>query len=184
MMAVSPAARLNRWRSRRSLKKDVQEPLIASNLVWCADMPPSTFICMNPASSRTSVAFAALVLAQTAHSIEEYAGRLWESFPPAALLTGLISADREFGFVVINSGLVAFGWWCLIWPVRRNWLSAPRLIWFWIVIETINGIGHPAWSFAQGWYTPGVATAPILLALALYLSYLMRRTPRRVSRLA
>ena len=137
---------------------------------------------MNPASSRISVAFAALVMAQTAHAIEEYAGRLWESFPPAAFLTGLISADREFGFVVINSSLVAFGWWCWFWPVRREWLSAPGFLWFWIVIETINGVGHPAWGFAQGGYTPGVATAPILLVLALYLGHLLCRTSRQGSR--
>jgi len=122
---------------------------------------------------RRSAAFAALVMAQTAHSIEEYAGRLWESFPPAAVLTGLISTNRELGFAAINISLVAFGWWCLFGPVRRNWSSAPGFVWFWIVIETINGIGHPAWSIAQGAYTPGVATAPILLALALYLAFVM-----------
>jgi hypothetical protein len=123
------------------------------------------------------VAFAALVAAQTAHSIEEYAGRLWESFPPAAFLTGLISSDHELGFVLINCSLVAFGVWCLFWPVRRNWPAAPGFLWFWIAIETINGIGHPVWSLRQGAYTPGVATAPILLGLALYLSSLLRRTP-------
>lgn len=132
-------------------------------------------------SSRIEVAFAGLVSAQTAHSIEEYAGRLWESFPPAAFLTSLISPDRALGFVVINSGLVAFGWWCLFWPVRGNWPSAPVFVWFWIVIETINGVGHPAWSVAQSGYTPGVATAPILLALAIYLAVALR-TPRPTAR--
>lgn len=117
------------------------------------------------------VTFGALVLTQLAHSIEEYLGRLWESFPPATVLTGLISADRELGFLVINGALVAFGFWCLLWPVRRNWRSARPLMWFWVVIQTINGIGHPAWSVRQGGYTPGVATAPILLALALYLAF-------------
>ena len=132
-------------------------------------------------SPAVSAAFATLVMAQTAHSIEEYIGRLWESFPPAAFVTGLISRDREFAFVVLNIGLVAFGWWCLFWPVRRNWPSASRIVWFWIVIETINGIGHPAWSLAQGAYTPGVATAPMLLIPALYLAFLLRRTRRPVS---
>ena len=128
-----------------------------------------------------SVAFAALVAAQTAHSIEEYTGRLGESFPPAAVLTGLISSNHELGFAALNIGVVAFGWWCLFWPVRRNWLSAPAFVWFWIGIETINGIGHPAWSIAQGGYTPGVATAPILLALAMYLAVALR-TPRPMSK--
>ncbi len=120
--------------------------------------------------SRIKVAFGALVVAQTAHSIEEYIGRLWESFPPARFVTGLISSDRELGFIVINSALVAFGLWCLLFPVRRDWSSAAGFIWFWIVIETINGVGHPIWTLRQGGYTPGVLTAPILLVIALYLA--------------
>jgi hypothetical protein len=128
--------------------------------------------------SRATLAFGALVVAQAAHSIEEYLGRLWESFPPAAFLTGLISTDRELGFLVINIGLVALGFWCLLWPVRRDWPSAPALAWFWILIETINGIGHPAWSLRQRAYTPGLITAPILLALALYLAFQLRTSAR------
>ena len=126
--------------------------------------------------SRIRATFAALVFAQAAHSVEEYVGRLWESFPPARLLTGFISSDRELGFIVLNSALVAFGAWCLFWPVRRSWPSAAGLMWFWIVIETINGIGHPLWSLRQGGYTPGVLTAPILLVLAVYLASQLRTT--------
>jgi len=121
--------------------------------------------------SRIKVAFGALVVAQTAHSIEEYVGRLWESFPPARFVAGLISSDRELGFIVINSALVAFGLWCLLFPVRRDWSSAAGLMWFWIVIETINGAGHLIWTLRQGGYTPGVLTAPILLVTALYLAF-------------
>jgi len=39
-------------------------------------------------------------VAQAAHSIEEYAGRLWESFPPARLVSGLVSPDLERGFII------------------------------------------------------------------------------------
>ena len=134
--------------------------------------------------SRFQITFAALVVAQTAHSIEEYLGRLWESFPPAAVLTRLISPDREVGFLVINCALVAFGLWCLFWPVRKSRPSAVRLAWFWIVIETINGLGHPAWSLLQHGYTPGVLTAPILLVLAFYLAVQLGRIPRPISRAA
>lgn len=133
---------------------------------------------------RIKLAFGALIVAQAAHSIEEYVGRLWESFPPAAFLTGLISSDGELGFLVLNIALVAFGVWCLMWPVRRDWPTARAFVWFWVVIETINGIVHPAWSLRQGAYTPGVATAPILLVLALYLAFQLRRTPLPVSRAA
>ena len=36
----------------------------------------------------------------------------------------------------------------------------------------LNGIGHLAWSLMVGDYTPGVATAPVLLVLAVYLARL------------
>jgi hypothetical protein len=120
--------------------------------------------------TRVEVAFSALVLAQLAHSVEEYVGRLWESFPPAKVLTGLVSSNHELGFIVINSALIAFGLWCLLFPVRRVWPSAAGLMWFWVVLAAINGIGHPAWTIRQGEYTPGVLTAPILLTIAVYLS--------------
>ena len=125
--------------------------------------------------SRIDATFCGLVLAQAAHSIEEYLGRLWESFPPARFLTGLFSSDRELAFLIINVAIVAFGVWCLLWPVRRSWPSAVGLMWVWVVIETINGVGHPLWSLRQGGYTPGVITAPILLVVALYLGAQLRK---------
>jgi Protein of unknown function with HXXEE motif len=120
--------------------------------------------------NRFQVAFSALVLTQAAHSVEEYIGRLWESFPPARFVTGLISQDYERGFVVFNLLLIGFGFWCVLWPVRRGWPSAVAFAWPWIVIEVINGIGHPLWTLRQGGYTPGVATAPFLLVSAVYLA--------------
>jgi hypothetical protein len=125
--------------------------------------------------SRFQPTFAALIATQAAHSVEETLGRLWESFPPAAFVAGLLSSDRERGFILGNCALVAFGVWCFLWPIRRGWRSAPAFAWLWVVVETINGIGHPAWSLRQQAYTPGVATAPILLVLALYLASQLRR---------
>lgn len=125
--------------------------------------------------------FAALVLAQVAHSVEEYLGRLWESFPPARFVTSLVSSNLELGFIILNVSIVAFGLWCILWPVRRGWASAISLMWIWAAIETINGIGHPLWSLRQGAYTPGVLTAPLLLILALYLAAQLRRLPSSVS---
>jgi uncharacterized protein with HXXEE motif len=121
--------------------------------------------------TRFQAAFGAVVLAQAAHSVEEYAGRLWESFPPARLLSGLVSQDLERGFLIINVSLVAFGLWCFFWPVRRAWPSAVGFAWAWAGVEIINGIGHPLWSLRQGGYTPGVATAPLLLLLAANLAH-------------
>jgi len=125
--------------------------------------------------SRLQTTFGALVLAQAAHSIEEYMGRLWDSFPPARFVTGLIPPDRELAFIILNVAIVGFGVWCLVWPVRGRWPSANRLMWLWAVIETINGVGHPLWSLRQGGYTPGVITAPILLVLAVYLAVQLQK---------
>jgi hypothetical protein len=125
--------------------------------------------------NRFQAVFGALVLAQAAHSMEEYVGRLWEAFPPARFLSGLISTDLERGFVIINVTLVTFGLWCFFWPVRRGSPSAVPLALVWVIVEVINGIGHPLWTLRQGAYTPGVATAPVLLVLAVYLALQIAR---------
>jgi len=127
---------------------------------------------------RIRIAFGALVLMQAAHSVEEYAGRLWESFPPARVLSESISSNGETGFIIINIGLILFAIWCLMFPVLNRWRSASVFIWFWVVIELINGIGHPLWSIRQGGYTPGVFTAPILLAIASYLAFRLMSRPQ------
>jgi hypothetical protein len=126
--------------------------------------------------SRFQLTFGALILVQAAHSIEEYFGHLWESFPPARFVTGLVSSNPERGFVVLNVSLLAFGVWCFLWPVRRGWPVAVALAWLWAVLEIVNGIGHPLWSLREGGYTPGLATAPVLLVLAVYLAYQLRRS--------
>ena len=120
--------------------------------------------------SRLQITFGILIVVQVIHSVEEFVGQLWEWFPPATFLTGLVSSNGETGFLVINAALIAFGIWCFQWPVRRGWSSAVPLVWTWIVIEVINGLGHLLWTFLQGGYTPGVATAPILLGLSIYLA--------------
>jgi hypothetical protein len=124
--------------------------------------------------NRFELAFLALVGAQAAHSFEEYVGRLYDVFPPARAVSGLISQDRARGFVIFNLALVGFGLWCFLFPVRRRWRSAVPLAQFWVAIELVNGIGHPLWSVIQLGYTPGVATAPVLLVLALYLARQLR----------
>jgi hypothetical protein len=124
--------------------------------------------------TRLQAGFGALILAQAAHSVEEYLGRLWESFPPARAVSGLIFRNLELGFLAFNLALVGFGVWCFLGPVRREWPSAVPLAWGWVAIETINGIGHPLWSLRQGGYTPGVVTAPVLLILALHLARQLR----------
>jgi hypothetical protein len=53
--------------------------------------------------------FAGLILAQAAHSVEEYASGLYESFPPARFVSGLISSDHLRGFLIGNLTLIAVG---------------------------------------------------------------------------
>ena len=121
--------------------------------------------------SRVHIAFGALVLAQLAHSVEEYAGRLWETFPPARFVSGLISADLERAFGNANVSLIVDGQRCWAWPVRLGCPSGVPLAWAWVVIEVVNGVGHPLWTVRQMSYTPGVGTAPVLLLLAIYLAH-------------
>ena len=129
--------------------------------------------------SRSSrVAFLALVLAQAAHSIEEYRTRLYDVFPPARFVSGLLFTDRRVGFLILNVSLVAFGLWCFFGPIRGTRPAARALAWAWALLETANGLGHIAWALAAGAYRPGLATAPLLAGVGLTLAALLRRDIR------
>lgn len=128
---------------------------------------------------RTQIAFLVLVVAQSAHSLEEYTFALYEVFPPARFVSSLVSADLATGFVVLNSAFVSFGIWCYALPVRAGWPSARALAWVWIAIALLNGVTHPVMALRTGGYFPGVGTAPVLLAVAIVLAVLLRsRTSR------
>jgi Protein of unknown function with HXXEE motif len=114
--------------------------------------------------------FLLLIVAQAAHSIEEYAFRLYDVFGPARLVSSLISSDVRTGFVLANLMLVTFGVWCYVARVRPGHPSARAWMWPWVIGECANGIVHPAMAFARGEYFPGVVTAPILLILSGYLA--------------
>jgi len=118
-------------------------------------------------SSNVKWTFLALVMIQGLHSIEEFIGELWENFPPARVLCSLVSDNPVTGFLIINIGLFIFGLWCWIFPIRKDYFYSQFLIWFWIILELINGIGHSIWTFIQRSYTPGILTAPILFVLAI-----------------
>ena len=126
-------------------------------------------------SLRQSRLFLWLVIAQSAHSVEEYAFRLYDVFPPARWLVSLFSDDPRTGFIIFNIAFDAFGFWCYLWPVRRGWPSAIPIMWVAAVIEATNGIVHPAFSIAVGGYTPGLITSLALLPLAVAL---LRQLPR------
>jgi hypothetical protein len=128
--------------------------------------------------ARSQFAFLALILAQAAHSVEEYVSRLYDVFAPARFISGLVSDDLATGFVIFNAALVLFGLWCYVARVRAGHRSAAGWAWLWIVIEFGNGIGHPVLALARGAYFPGVITAPVLLALSIYLAVRMTQYQR------
>ena len=123
---------------------------------------------MKLVDKKLSATFFLLVIFQGLHSIEEYIGKLWDVFPPARFLTSLISNNLEIGFLIINITLFIFGIWCWLFPVRKGYASAAGFIWLWVIIEMINGIGHPLWALFEGRYEPGVITALPLLVLSIY----------------
>ena len=124
---------------------------------------------------RSQLVFLLLILAQAAHSVEEYATRLYEVFAPARFVSSLVSNDLALGFLVANVALVTFGLWCWAVPVRSGWRAANGLVWFWTLLELGNGIGHSALAVTRGGYFPGVVTAPLLLLFAGWLAVLQAR---------
>ena len=130
---------------------------------------------------RYRLAFLFLILAQAAHSIEEYATQLYMIFPPARFVSSLVSNDLAFGFLVVNTALVTFGFWCWAFPLHSGWRSARGIVLFWTLLELGNGIGHLVLALIRGAYFPGLATAPLLLLGAGWLAILQVRDARRPS---
>jgi hypothetical protein len=120
---------------------------------------------------QSSIMLLALILVQAGHSIEEYSTRLYDVLGPARFVSGLLAEDRRVGFAIFNVSLVAFGLWCFFGPVRHDAPSARALAWFWVVLELLNGLAHTTWSISVRAYRPGVATAPILVTVALVLAW-------------
>lgn len=120
-------------------------------------------------NQRIKILFLIIVLLQGLHSCEEYIGKLWENFPPATFLCGLVSDNLMTGFIIINIALFVLGILAWLIPIRKEYSWGKVLIWFWILIELMNGIGHPIWTIMQKGYTPGVITAPFLLITAIAL---------------
>lgn len=123
-------------------------------------------------------AFLAVILAQAAHSVEEYVFRLYDVLAPARFVAGLFSSDLARGFAIANALIVAFGVWCYAARVRVGAPSARAFAWFWALLELGNGIGHTAFAIAAGGYFPGVGTAPLLVATGAYLAIRLARPDR------
>jgi len=123
-------------------------------------------------------AFLALVLAQTAHSIEEYFSRLYESFPPARFVSGLLTQNLGAGFLTINVAINAVGYWLFFFTTGRESSTARTWLWGWAVVELANGAAHLTFAALRGGYFSGAATAPLLIAAALVLVTQLRQSRR------
>lgn len=137
-------------------------------------MPPSP-----PADPGSAAAFLALIAAQTAHSIEEYAFRLYDVLAPARYISEALGIGRPAGFATTNAALVLFGLWCYFARVRPGHPSWRRFAWFWALLEIANGLAHSALALGAGGYFPGLATAPLLLATGAWLAIRLRAAPGR-----
>lgn len=127
---------------------------------------------------RVQYIFLALILAQAAHSVEEYAFRLYDVLAPARYVSSLFGVDRQTGFVIVNIALVLVGLWCWAARVRPGRGAALGLAWFWALLEIANGCAHIALAAMAGGYFPGLATAPLLIGLGLWLGLgLKKRLP-------
>ena len=129
---------------------------------------------------RIQLGFLSLVLAQAAHSVEEYVTRLYAVFGPAAFVSSLVSRDLRRGFLIANLALVAAAAVCYALPVRLGWTGARAIASVWVAIEFLNGCGHLLFAALRGGYFPGVLTAPLLLATALWTAWALARTARPV----
>jgi hypothetical protein len=119
--------------------------------------------------SRSRAAFALLIAAQAAHSVEECVTRLFDVFAPARFMAGIFTSNLPLGFAIANAIIVLFGAWCYFARVRTPHVGERAYAWFWTVLEAGNGTGHLVLALANGGYFPGAATAPFLLAISWYL---------------
>ena len=106
--------------------------------------------------------------------MEEYAFRLYDVFPPARFLSGLVSADHRIGFIILNAGFFALGIAVYLGLVRPGRPSAIPWMWGWAVVEVANGMAHVAISAIQRAYLPGTLTAPVFV-VGLYLGLRLRQ---------
>jgi Protein of unknown function with HXXEE motif len=130
-------------------------------------------------SYRSRLFFLLLVVAQVAHSVEEYATRLYEVFAPARFVSGLFSDDVAVGFVIANIIIITVGIWCYVGPVRSGRGAARPVAWVWAVIELANGIGHIIFAVRARGYFPGAMTAVVLAYAAASLALNLRADSNR-----
>jgi hypothetical protein len=89
----------------------------------------------------------------------------------------------EFGFLIINVSLFAFGVFSWIIIARKDNIASQILIWFFIILEFINGIGHPIWALSEMDYIPGLVSSLIILFLDINLTRQIIKLYRKTEQL-
>lgn len=110
-----------------------------------------------------------MTICQALHSIEEYIGRLWDVYPPAKFVTSLISDDNHLGFIIFNIGVFILMMVCWFFVVHKGLKWAGAVIWFWVIMELLNGAMHMAWSISDSKYEPGLIMGIFLVISAFVL---------------
>ena len=123
------------------------------------------------------IGFLVLILAQTAHSLEETWFGFYHFLPPFQALAVAPGLDL-LAFAVVNVAIVSFGFWCYLARVRPAAPTARALVWGWTIVELANGVGHPLWALLAGSYIPGTITAPLLLITSAFLATRLMRPIR------
>jgi hypothetical protein len=121
-------------------------------------------------SARSKLLFLLLVTIQAAHSVEEYWSRLYDVLAPAKYVSGLVSADRAVGFIIINVVILMLGACCYAFPIRSGLRTGRIVAWLWLAIEFVNGAGHVLLAASAGAYFPGALTGATLVVAALGLA--------------
>lgn len=128
---------------------------------------------------RVAHLYLGLVVLQALHSAEEYAFRFYEVFPPAKFVYRNAPELARPAFIAFNSLLILIGLAGYFYWVRPQKRGAAAVIWIAIAVEIFNGIGHLVWALWIRGYNPGLATAPLLLGVAIYLAILSKGTSAR-----
>ncbi|HLF09761.1 MAG TPA: HXXEE domain-containing protein [Gammaproteobacteria bacterium] len=130
-------------------------------------------------SRRSKLIFLFLVVAQAAHSLEEYVTRLFEVFGPARLVSGLVAENLAVGFAVLNAAFIVVGIWCYVGPVRTGGRAGWFVAVISVAIELANGTGHLAIAAFNGGYFSGALTAVLLVATGASLAVSLVGDKRR-----
>ena len=126
-------------------------------------------------NNRVKTAFLGMVLLQAVHSVEEYAFKLYEVFPPMQFIYRNAPELAQPAFVAFNLLLFLFGMICFFYWVQPARKGAKIIVWIWIAIQLTTFAAHLVWAILIGGYHPGLGTAPLFVPVVIYLIYWLRR---------